>query len=229
VKRMSIGGLWRLAIALIWTSVAATTAIADDYWQVQTNELTVVASGRKAAAAEAATMVVQLQQAVRWMVGWSADYRPPSALVMTLPNSTIERYFGDAASGSDERLGFHDAKGLTIVTPQLTIVVSSVSPQRGREFDRMKLLYGRTLLDQGSSGPWPDCIRRGMSIVVASSIFREAGELFVQPGRVGFTGYGPRGSYESEVPYEPSRFIGPIRVSSYPITNGDTASRGVTC
>ena len=111
---------WIAGLTCVCTfGVATTGAIAEDtYWQTHAANVTVVAAGDKSTPAQTASMILRIEQTVRWIAGWPESYQPPAVMAFVLPNATIDGYFGAYRQNTDEPFFSRPRQGIVIATPQ---------------------------------------------------------------------------------------------------------------
>lgn len=159
---------------------------AADYWQLQSNGITVIAEGSKADAIDTATSVFLLQSAARWMVDGPPENVPRASLVFALSSATIDEYFPRQQMPNRFGLGGQPRQGFVMGTPSLLVVAFSRNRTRGAEFSQLQMLYGGELMASGPSAQWPECVRGGMAVLLAAADLRQHGQLHIKTDRVSF-------------------------------------------
>src|SRR5262245_3448761 len=115
---MGGGGRTLLLLALGLLSGVASAA---DYCQVRGNGVTAIAAGDKPNAGETASVVLRVQDAVRWIALWPDDYRPNPVLVLALTEATVEHYFGRSRRADDQPRGLHADQAMVMATESVTV------------------------------------------------------------------------------------------------------------
>jgi hypothetical protein len=204
------------------TAFSAATATAETHWQVQGANITVVAAGGKAIAVQSAETIARLRQIVGWEVGWPESYQPPAVLAFALHKDTIEEFFGKPRTPQDDYLAeFRTAGGLSVALGTTTVIVFPIRGDRGSEVDGLKLLYVRTLLDNGPTQRWPQCVRFGLGVAATSAHTTHGDELYVPTDEVRFI------LPPSESALAPIDLMGPDIPASEDV--GTRTRRGYSC
>jgi len=168
-----------LMFALLAGSGGWPTRAAGEDWQVQRGNVTVMASGSADIAARAATRVLQMQYAGRWLFGWSSDFNPSSTLVFALPEAVIRARFVVPDTPASVAVHPGGAVGSVVVTPQMTLLMFPVGTARGHELDALQYLYGQALLRTAPANRWPECPKLGFGMLFAGAEFTGSTHIYL--------------------------------------------------
>lgn len=211
-RRALCGVLWLLTVP----GWAGPAAAADDYWQVQQGQVTVVAASSRELAALTAARVLQVQNAARWLFAWPADFQPPPTLVFALNTQLVRDTFERPVPSAATDVGPMAVRGQTLVTPQLTLVMAPLGVERGRELETLQYLYGQALTHEAPTAAWSECPRQGFGMLFAAAEFSGDNHLYVAGAKV--RGYRMM---------RPEEFLGAER--SDPATQQELDRRGYAC
>jgi hypothetical protein len=173
-------------VALALTCRPGPALAADTYWELHSDNVTVIAAGDKAIPEKTGSLIVRMRQTARWVAGWPESYQPPAVMAFVLPNSTIDEYFGQYRTAPDEPLLGRAKQGIVVSLPQTTVLIFALGPDRGRELEPLQFLYGQKLLDTGPRSHWPECVRYGLSVILASSGYLPGDEVYFRTSDVTF-------------------------------------------
>lgn len=171
-----------------WVALAGTVLListvaraADNSWQVQGGNVTVVAEGNKDLALRAADAILRLRQVVAWEAGWPDIYQPPAVIVFLTRRATFEDYFGKRITELDDYVSdFRSVPGLTAMLGPTAVVIAPVlGGARNDELDAMTTLYVRSLLASGPSANWPRCIQFGLGLAAIIARTTNGDELYI--------------------------------------------------
>jgi hypothetical protein len=193
----------RRILCILVLSAAAVPASAEQFWQLHAATVTVLTHSAKAAAKDTITAVLRTQQLVRWAAAWPRDYQPPVVLALELSKEDIDEYFGKSGLSERDSLGPGARQSFTVSLPQMTIIIFTMSRQRGLEFAELRDIYGGELLDTGPTRGWPESARIGLGMVVTSAELASGNMAYVHPGRLRFPGA------DDISPMPPADFIRP--------------------
>jgi hypothetical protein len=215
------GQLCKAATYILGISLGAVShgSAAATYWQLSESGVTVVVEGDEETTKAAATIILRLQSAARWLLSWPDSYREPPVLAFVVDERLLHRFFRfppePPGAYADENTGHESWER----TSSLTVVAVPKVYERGRESRSLQHAYGRALLDGAPTHDWPACLQDGMSVVFAAAELTSPNHLYLPrnkvPGRLDVA--------------NPDEFLVPKTVAPAPMPQWAADRRGYSC